>query len=280
MNSIVNIARRQASSSGGTVSHNYPADSFTGMTSAHTFEKASSTYSGDWAQVQRQSDGATLEVGWLNDYQANLSSIISWASGSQVNIVRWYDSTGNGNDLYQNTLSRQPIIYDGTSMQTSDNGLIWTSAYRLELDLTGSPTPDNQSRLDLYWNGIIDAGHNNRIYHLFTNGNINDGRMLFGISGGTGSLNFRVGTPTYYFNGSASGWTNNGDAYTDIVTGADGQISALELDTTNAAWSNYYMGVANFGYNWSGNFKGMYMFAADSSGERVSIELELTSISF
>jgi hypothetical protein len=54
-------------------------------------------YSGNCLRVQRASDSAVLDVGFRG--VADWQSVESWASGSPITVVKWYDQSGNGNHL-------------------------------------------------------------------------------------------------------------------------------------------------------------------------------------
>ena len=71
-------------------------DTYPGAVAAYSFRKLRSAYTGPCCQI---SDGVTLiDIGFVNNY-VDLTAIQN--AGPNIDIVFWYDQSGNGNDLYR-----------------------------------------------------------------------------------------------------------------------------------------------------------------------------------
>ena len=89
----------------------YLLDVYTGAQAAYSLRKLRSNYTGNCIQVRRSSDNATQNIGFVTNLvdTAAISAFVGpTASGF---VTRWYDQSGNGVDLIQNTAAKQAGIY-------------------------------------------------------------------------------------------------------------------------------------------------------------------------
>lgn len=68
-----------------------------------------STWGGSCAQVQRASDSTTLNVGFVNNICDKISAD-TFCKNTSCGISKWYDQSGNGNDLVQTVAANQPLF--------------------------------------------------------------------------------------------------------------------------------------------------------------------------
>ena len=271
MNSIVNIARRQASSGGGA-SITYPADTFSDMSFAFGLIKASSSYSGDCLEIQRDSDGAYNTVGWKADGTADLSGVLSWAGTDTVNVTEVYDSTGNGNTLVNTTAGSQAILASGGSLNLYDNQLFMNDKF-YQFVTGGTNTPYSAPELDLYtvYTPQSSAG---KFSLAITNADINSGFSLLADNLTATNINYRFGSPIYYQDGALKSWANRTAVKTDVLVPLTRtQLSILGGDASLGITNNSNLRIGGSSYNYIiiGG-KTLWGWVKDTSSERTAIE--------
>jgi hypothetical protein len=89
-------------------------------TAAYSSRKLKAAYGGFALQVWRQSDFATQDIGFGPDCSLDTPSLLSFCSGTNCNISKWYDQSGNGNDLsaFAGTSNGQRIVTVGVLAAT------------------------------------------------------------------------------------------------------------------------------------------------------------------
>ena len=81
---------------------------------AYSVFKLNSTYAGKCLRVRRSSDNTETDIGFISNY-IDTSALLSFTGVYSGFIVKWYDQSGNGNDLVQTTAVTQPqIVNAGT----------------------------------------------------------------------------------------------------------------------------------------------------------------------
>lgn len=251
------------------------ADEYADMSTSWGLFKASESYLGNWAQFQRQSDGAYLEVGWINDCVADLQSLRNWAGLSRARMTILYDSTGNGNHAVQSTQSLQLRQVEG-NVKIGSDGLLWTENSNRMLVQSGGTTPPNASSyVDVYCSCDIsyDGGWGTILPVMQRS--VNQQFMLRGdASSSSTAINNVFGSPTYYLNGSLSGWSTRGDVYTALYRTGRNQITIIGGNTSGTDWllGPTIGGSQDFGRYWEGGM-GMYWFwVASTASVRTEIE--------
>ena len=87
-------------------------DVYTGASAAYSVRKLRSAYSGFCLRVQRSSDNTTLDIGFSGN-NLDTSAITTFVGGGNGNVTKWYDQSGNGNDLIT-TGSTNYIVQSGS----------------------------------------------------------------------------------------------------------------------------------------------------------------------
>ena len=101
---------------------------------AYSIRQLNENYTGPCMRVRRSYDNKEINIGFTVNGDLDTGSIIDHCILESTGFTTtWYDQSGNGNDAIQTTASLQPIIYDGTSIHTSENNLP-------SLDLRTSPS--------------------------------------------------------------------------------------------------------------------------------------------
>jgi len=250
------------------------ADEYASMSASYGLFKASESYTGDWAQFQRQSDGAYLEVGWINDVVPDFDSLRAWAGMSRARMTILYDSTGNDNHLIQGTQSLQFIMVEG-AVKIGDEGLMWVeNNNRMFVQSGGTLPPNAQAYIDLYCSVDVsyDGGWGG-IWPIMAQG-VNARYMLLGVSGDVSTaINNSFGTPSYYLNGSAAGWTTRANVWDSLHQTGRQQVTIIGGDTSVAGWLNASIGGSlDFGRYLEGGIGMFWFWAVDTSAVRTEIE--------
>lgn len=104
------------------VSTDYPLDivntnSAILPTAAYSLRKLRSAYAGSAINVRRSSDNATTDIGFDSLGNLDTQALLTWTgSGNSAYITKWYDQSGNGNDVSQATAGNQPVIINAGSL--------------------------------------------------------------------------------------------------------------------------------------------------------------------
>lgn len=95
-------------------------DKYPGASIAVSLRKLRSAYTGFCIQVERQSDGATLNIGFANGVldSATLSAFIG---SSTARIITWYDQSGNANNLKKDPVAIAPRIINSGVIYTANS---------------------------------------------------------------------------------------------------------------------------------------------------------------
>ena len=96
-----------------------PLDTAPGAAAAYSVRRLSSTYFGPLLRVRRTSDGAELDINFVNP-SGELSLIIlnGFCAASDCTVSTWYDQSGNSRHAVQADPNMQPKIYD------ADDGVV------------------------------------------------------------------------------------------------------------------------------------------------------------
>ena len=269
-NGIGTTFRRAAFGGTPPLTPSYPADLYSDMSFAYGLIKASSTYSGDCLEIQRDSDGAYNTVGFAANGIADLSGVLTWAGSDTVRVTKVYDTTGNGNTAQNGTVATQVILASGGSLNLYDNQL-WFDQKWYRIVTGGTNTPYNAANLDtytVYSPQDSTGGHSIGI----TCALINRGFSMVGdATGSSPHLNF--GSPTYYQDGSLVSWTTR----TAVRNGAIVPLQRTQLSVLGGAPTGQFNLYINIGGSGDFDFKvrgGMTVWGwvKDTSSERTGIE--------
>jgi hypothetical protein len=87
-------------------------DSYPGASAAYSLRRLSSTYTGPAIEVT--SNSSTQDIGFDTEGNLDTSALAAFCGSNDGTVSKWYDQSGNGNDLVQSTANDQPKVYDGT----------------------------------------------------------------------------------------------------------------------------------------------------------------------
>ena len=97
-------------------------DTYPGAAAAYSLRKLRTAYTGNCIQVRRSSDGALLDIGFVNNVldTTTLQTFIGSSSGL---LITWYDQSGNGNNAITNNINTSPEIIQSGILVT-DGGKV------------------------------------------------------------------------------------------------------------------------------------------------------------
>lgn len=107
----------------------------TDVTAAFSLRKLRTAYTGFCLRIERASDNATRDIGFVNDY-IDSADIKSWMGGSgTARVLIWYDQSGGGRNLQRVNANEGPNIYlSGTYLDelrtdnTITDGMQWSAS--------------------------------------------------------------------------------------------------------------------------------------------------------
>jgi hypothetical protein len=110
-------------------------DVYSGATAAYSLRKLRTAYTGSAIRVRRSSDGALLDIGFVNNVldTATLQSFIGVNTGV---LSIWYDQSGNGNNAIPVSINNAPIIIQSGVLIT-DVGKVALQVDVLGMDISG-----------------------------------------------------------------------------------------------------------------------------------------------
>lgn len=90
-------------------------DNNTDIGIAFSVRKLRTAYTGYCMRVRRENDNAEQDIGFDANGLLDESAIRTFCGANYGRVVKFYDQTGNGNDLYQSTGTAQPYIWHNTN---------------------------------------------------------------------------------------------------------------------------------------------------------------------
>jgi hypothetical protein len=87
----------------------FPFDSVDDL--AFSIRKINPSYSGYCMRIRRSTDNAELDIGF-NGVDLDTSAISTFCGTGIGYVVKWYDQSGNSNDMFNTTAVNQPFIYN------------------------------------------------------------------------------------------------------------------------------------------------------------------------
>jgi hypothetical protein len=219
---------------GGAAPASLLLDLIASATAAYSLRKLRTAYGGKACNVTRASDSATQDIGFSgNDFDvAGFNTFIAASSGS---VNKWYDQSGNGNDLTVSasapTINLTGLNGHPTSVFVSTTILNHASTPTLAQPFTVNAVAERTSNFTGY-NGIIgdDSGG---LFALYFNSSPN-GAVIYAtgsISGAATCSDSIAHSLIALFNGATSVITVDGTG-TSVSTGA-GSFFGLRLGVEN-----------------------------------------------
>ena len=247
-----------------TVTDNVPVnlllDIYNNATVACGLVRLDKDYAGSCIRVRRHSDNAEQDIGFSGD-SLDTSALTSFVGASTGYVTKWYDQSGNNNDLTETTNSLQPIIVTSGTIETSGGLPAIKQTGDLRLKVSGASFSSTSTVF-----GVVDMSTTNEI---FLSGEITAVNKFIGCAqnGSSSPSYFAAGTPTTYVNNSAIG-TTRGNLYTAI--NLSHSIIAFE-DCNLSSWSYYCTDYYNASYHGYDFIQSLVVFTDDKSADRSDI---------
>ena len=213
-------------------------DTYTGAIAAHSFRRLNSLYTGACCRIRRSNDNAEQDIGFDSNGYVDKSAIQSFVPSNQDGfITKWYGQessggTGSGNDAVQTITSAQPRIIENNTFNEQGGFIVITRSQnvsRLAFDLDTTLT---NSSMDMFC-----AFYAPTATTMMLSSDPND-TLLIQQNGDTGNHTVRMGTPSYYFNGSQFTGTTRGDLYTELA-GQRNCGAIMDVDVNDAVRTRY-----------------------------------------
>ena len=98
----------------------YPSENYI---VAYSIRQVNQLYTGSCMKVRRDSDNVELDIDF--DVNGNLDTVAieDFCGSSEGRVSVWYDQSGNDYHSTQSVAANQGLIYNGTSINTNNNGL-------------------------------------------------------------------------------------------------------------------------------------------------------------
>jgi len=135
-----NIEKDMALHSGAYQVEDAPLlDAYGGAHAAYSLRKLNSDYTGAAIRVRRSNDSEELDIGFDSDGNLDIAACDAFFNGSNLTVKKWYDQSGNGNDVTQSTNSAQPLLYNTSGLIPLDGrpALRFVGNDALPFDSTG-----------------------------------------------------------------------------------------------------------------------------------------------
>lgn len=255
-----------------------------GIYGAWSLRKLSSTYTGYCIQVRRQSDNATLDVGFVNDY-IDTGSIYTFLSGSgnYGRLNNWYDQSGNGRNMAASVGDTTQLFVAATNddFYSSGSFLYLNETYK-QYAYTGRlfDIPAETSHTVFVTNYAHAATQYYVNLHEHTSGKEEIGATNDVIYFRSGS-NAPYGV-LGYVSGSATHTQNALNSITTIVNQTPGETALYFEGSKIASGSGTdipLMGSTTYPdrglFNNSSNPVELIMYLADKTSDRVAIEQDI-----
>jgi hypothetical protein len=182
-------------------------DEYPGAAAAYSLRQISAYYDGAAVRVRRASDNFEQDIGFDANGDLDTSALATFCAGTDGFVVRWYDQSGNGDDLVQSSTAQQPQIVASGSVILENGKPKVQGALGKALDfpalLTGS--------YKIYSVGRVETNC------VFIGTNSTADYLLIGQSGSSSTGMFaNVSSVSVRKNSAAYTLTNRGTLYTDF----------------------------------------------------------------
>ena len=104
-------------------------NTYSGAIAAYSLRKLNMNYSGVAIRVRRSSDNTTLDVGFKSDGTLDTTALLTFVGANNGFVSIWYDQSGNGYNLIQNTAANQFRIVYGGGLDTLNGKVSVVSNY-------------------------------------------------------------------------------------------------------------------------------------------------------
>lgn len=245
-------------------------DTYPNAAGAYSIRKLRTAYLGNCLRVRRSSDNAESDIGFVGS-NIDTASLLSFVGANNGFVTKFYDQSGNGNDLTQATAARQPQIVSAGTILTL-NG---KTSLRCQTVLQGF-----QSALGFSFSQCYIATVFNRT------GRINTNDTLWAFNGAPYNQLYSNSTNWSLFYGSALNTTIPLSTSQKLITQNYNNVTTFLYDNsvlnsqvnTNFTVTNLVLDVFGFfafNYGSQGNLQEFVIYTTNQTTNRAAIETEI-----
>ena len=191
-------------------------DLYPGASSAYSFRKLRSAYTGNCIRAYK--GGVFLDIGFVNNY-IDISTLMTFAGSGNVEIITWYDQSGNGNDAISVPGNLPSIVVSGVlqtknSLVTSFHSIDkWYRSYKFAAPSTNwtylCVANINSTTANTIIGSDGDGFNFSGIYNTNTAIVVNGSGSTASVSAGTSTTNLNTTSSVYYSNNTSIFSQNN-----------------------------------------------------------------------
>ena len=250
-------------------------DDYPNAAAAYSLRKLRTAYTGNCIVVRRSSNNDTLAIGFSGNY-LDTAALKTFCTSTDCFVRRWYDQSGGGWDVVQNTDANQPTIVVGGVVNRADGipavRFNATQAAATD-DWMRSATLGNYSSVITTFalfnvtalnDYVYDQGNDR--YVLYASSNTMRIYVSADLNDGTQVINTRYLTYALY-NTTSSAFTVNTTTYTGS-TGAFNTANTITLGATFTLLSSFMM---------DGNFWEFVTYRSNQSANQANIRANINS---
>ena len=110
---------------------------------AYSVRQLTTAYTGGAMDIRRASDNTEQTIGFTSTGDLDTESIETFCNGTECYVATWYDQSGNENHAEQTNSGKQPQIYSGSAVITSnEKAAIYTYPPGGGMDVLNIPSSD------------------------------------------------------------------------------------------------------------------------------------------
>lgn len=214
---------------------------------AYSLRLLDNQYDGPAINVRHTGEGNPSKLIYFINGELDTETIINFCGNHNGYVTRWYDQSGNNNDLTQTTAANQPQIYDrneGVIFQNGKPSINFAGAGHLLTSDTGINTPIEQIQTVTYIDSQITA--------------TSPLQQLLNTYGGAGFEGIATGAATGSLTNETFTILNNAgarEAITDIIN----------------------IGLHLFTIDWNGNNHNIYLNSNEGNYISINTPIQLNS---
>tara|TARA_R110002020_G_scaffold103935_1_gene243542 strand:+ start:469 stop:1656 length:1188 start_codon:yes stop_codon:yes gene_type:complete len=95
-------------------------EQYPGAHAAYSLRRVRGEYTGPAVRLRRSNDSEELDIGFDSDGNLDIAACDAFFNGSNLTVKKYYDQSGNGNDVTQSTNSAQPLLYNTSGLIALD----------------------------------------------------------------------------------------------------------------------------------------------------------------
>jgi len=237
-------------------------NSFPGSAAAYSLRKLGSSYSGSAVLVQDNVGGAPKAIAFDSSNNLDSAELIAYGGVNDVFVSVFYDQSGNGNDLRQNSSSVRPKIYDGSTQSVVVNNTKASLSFAA-----------GDFMADTGWNGastsyifnVLQSNGGNQWPRIGIDVGSTTEYYGFGVNGNNGASSAGIPNIAHVTNGVPIGVTRG------VMWDAMQSQNVLTVSGDFSSWTGGF-GLTRSGQKMYEFGQEFIIYNADKSSERTGIE--------